>query len=189
MKKVTFRAVSPITGEVFLRSSLHAYTHAVIHHNNTERLIAQAEAEIRYFQKSALRYREIAKHLTDGTTPTEGVLLRKLGWSSGNSIAAGVRTVWDGVLFGVAGSRFAKTVIKQGCEYSLATAEVRALENLRYADEEDQYILAKEAKLAAIGSQVSEYATFHHSAELAQKAARASHCVSALVVETTVEGK
>lgn len=159
MSKTKFTAISPWTGAALTRSSLRAYTHAVVYHTTVDALRAGIEARKATLQAEAAEYAEIADLLERGVEPPAGapILTRRTGTSYAEE-KAGVRSVWDRVCYELRGNSV----------YGQVSAADLAKRYRMY----EASVLTRAAGLdPAKVTEPREDATFHHSAALAHKAA------------------
>ena len=163
--KTTFAATSPTTAEVFTRTSARAYTFAVVYARSAaaQREAARLEAESNL--KRAAEYRLIADLLDAGVKPLSGALLEPAKSLSGSERAAGVRTRWDAVEVTVADGKFAGKYWNQ---------KPRAERVAQYREWANQHVADASRKLDECYTfELREAVTFHHTEELARKAALA----------------
>lgn len=163
--KRIFAVTSPTTGEVFTRQSARDYTHAVVYMETVERQKARAHRYAESNLRGAMRYAEIAGFLETNTTPDATHRFRMLpcdGWSV-NTQRAGVKTIWDNVEYYIVDGAFGN----QAGSGMMDTRQETAAKYRKWAEEHQE----KAKYLMAKTFDIREYATFHHSAALAQKAA------------------
>jgi len=192
LKKVTFVAISPNTGEVFTRKSDHDYTYAVIYYQSAESVAEGLLREASYHSKAASQYNIIADLLELGaepssTEPLHGFLFEGERGSL-NSQRAGVKTRWQDVLYSIATEPTPNGI--ENRSHSLFATRADAVTGYRKWAEENAQSVAFYRERAAKAEE-NEAVTFHSSISLASKKAQAEankpYWTTATVVKLTTK--
>jgi hypothetical protein len=179
-KKTTFLATSTRTGKTYTRTSLRAYTHAVVSYEGPESLAARQDRSAVVQDRYEAEYTLTAAYLRAGTAPMDGILTEKVdGGMSYNEQKAGVRTKWDSVRYGVANG-----TMGQPKNDAAATAEIYERFAVSARESAARH-RARAAEIRATG-EYAEGASFHHSAALAAKEADKAPAYGGTVVSEIV---